>query len=139
MNQHAKPRARNQHWMCFFSNTLSSVHTIYSGISDHRTVTLTFEQSLENSSNRHEKFLRKWVKLENRKFVEDLNNILMDKLKIITCNGSEWSPDKAFEKLHEILINILDEFLPIISSTKTGVQRIWIDNQVKNAVAKKIS
>ena len=80
----------------FLSNTLPSVHTTDSGISDHHTVTLTFEQSLQNSSNRHEKFTRVWVKLENRKFVEDLNNIVMDKLKIITCNGSEWSPDKAF-------------------------------------------
>ena len=110
----------------FFSNTLSSVHTTDSGISDQHTVTLTFEQSMENSSNRHEKFTRKRVKLENRKFFEDLNNILMDKLKIITCNGSEWSPDKAFEKLLEILINTLDESLPIISSTKTGVQKTWI-------------
>ena len=120
--KHEKPRARNQHWMRFF-NTLSSVHTADSGISDHHTVTLTFEQYLENSSNRHEKLTRKWVKLENRKFVEDLNNILMDKLKTITCNGSEWFPDKAFEKLNEILINTLDESLPIISSTKTGVQK----------------
>ena len=80
----------------FFSNTLSSVHPTDSGISDHQTITLTFEQSLESSSNRHEKFTRKWVKLENREFVEDLNNILMDKLKINTCNGSEWSPDKGF-------------------------------------------
>ena len=62
----------------------------------------------------------------------------MDKLKIITCNGSEWSHDKAFEKLHEILINTLDESLPIISSTKTRVQETWIDNQVKNAAAKKV-
>ena len=109
--------------MRFFSNTLSSFHTTDSGISDHHTVTQTFEQSLENSSNRHEKFTRKWVKLENRKLVEDLNNILMDKLKIITCNGSERSPDMAFEKLHEILINTLYESLPIISSIKTGVQK----------------
>ena len=120
----------------FFSNTLSFVHTTDSVISDHHTVTLTFEQSLENSSNRHKKFTRKWVKLENRKFVEDLNNILMDKLKIISCNGSEWSPDKAFEKLHELLISTLDETLPIIISAKTGVQITWIDNQVKNAAAK---
>ena len=104
----------------FFSNTLSSVHTTDSGNSDHHTVTLTFEQSVENSSKRHEKFKRKWVKLQNRKFVL---NILMDKLKTITCNISEWSPDKAFEKLHEILINTLNESLPIISSTKTGVQK----------------
>ena len=123
----------------FFSNTLSFVHTTDYGISDHHTVTLTFEQSLENSSNRHEKFTRKWVKLENQKFVDDLNNIVMDKLKIITCNGIEWSPDEAFEKLHEILINTLDQSLPIISSTKTGVQKTWIDNQVKNAAAKKSS
>ena len=32
-------------------------------------------------------------------------------------------PIKAFEKLHEILINTLDESLSIISSTKTGVQK----------------
>ena len=66
-----------------FSNTLSSVHTNDSGISDHLTVTLIFEQSRENSPNRHEKFARKWVKLENRKFVGDFNNILIEKLKII--------------------------------------------------------
>ena len=35
------------------------------------------------------------------------------------------------------MINTLDESLPIISSTKTGVQKTWIDNQVKNAAAKK--
>ena len=98
-----------------FFQTLSSVHTTDCGISDNQTLTLTFEQSLENSSNRREKFIRKLVKLENPKFVEDLNNILMDKLKIITCNGSEWPADKAFEKLHEILISTLDESLPIIS------------------------
>ena len=63
----------------------------------------------------------------------------MDQLKVVTCNGSECSPDKAFEKLHEILINTLDEILPIISPTKTGVQKTWIDNEVKNAAAKKIS
>ena len=102
------------------------------------TVTLTFEQSLESLSNKHEKFTRKWVKLENRKFVEDLNDNLLDQLKIITCNGSEWSPAKAFEKLQGILINTLDESLPIISSTKTGLQKTWIDNQVKNALAKKV-
>ena len=123
--------------MRFFSNTLSSVDTTDSGISDHHTVTQTFEQSLENSSNRHEKYTRKWPKLENRKFVEDLNNILMEKLKVINCKGSEGSPDKAFEKLHEILIITLDENLPILSSTKTGEQKTWIDNQVKSAAAKK--
>ena len=74
----------------FFSNTLSSVHTTDSGISDHHPVTVTFEQSLENSSNRHEKFTRKWAKLENRKFVENLNNVLVEKLREITCKGSEW-------------------------------------------------
>ena len=62
----------------FFSSTLSSVHTTDSGISDHHTVTLTLVQSLEHSSNGHEKFSRKTTKLENGKFVEDLNNILMD-------------------------------------------------------------
>ena len=49
------------------------------------------------------------------------------------------SPDKALEKLHEILIKTLEESLPIISSTKTGVQKTWIDNQMKNAAAKKSS
>ena len=117
----------------FFSNALSSVHTTDSGISDHHTVTLTIEQSLENSSNRHEKFTRKWVKLENRNFVEDLNNIFMNKSKLITCNGSEWSPDKALEKLQEIFINTLDESLPILGSAKTGVQKTRIVNQVKNS------
>ena len=73
----------------FLSKTLSSVHTTDSGISDHHTVTLTFEQFPENSSNRHKKFTRKWPKLENRNFVEDLNNILMDKLKVNNCRGSE--------------------------------------------------
>ena len=63
----------------------------------------------------------------------------MDKLKVIACNGSEWSPDKASEKLHEILINTLDESLPIFDSTKTGVQTKWIDNQVKIAAATKSS
>ena len=52
-------------------------------------------------------------------------------------NG-EWSPDKAFEKLHEILNNFLDENLPTLESTKTGVQKTWIDNQMKGAAAKKI-
>ena len=47
----------------FFSNTSSSVHTTDSGISDHHTVTLTFEQSLEHSSNGHQRFTRKWAKL----------------------------------------------------------------------------
>ena len=46
-------------------------------------------------------------------------------------------PIVAFEKLHEILISTLDESLPIISLAKTGVQKTWIDNQVKNAAAKK--
>ena len=81
LNQHAKPQARNPNWMRFFSNTLSSFHTTDSGISDQRTVTLTFEQSLKKSSNEHEKFTRKWAKLENRKNGGDLNNILLDKLK----------------------------------------------------------
>ena len=117
---------------------MSSVHTTDSGISDHHIVTLTLEQSLENSSNRHEKFTRKWVKLENHKFVEDLNNILMGKLKVITCNGSEWSPDEAPETLHEILINTLGESLLKIDSTTTAVQNTWIDNQVKSAAAKKV-
>ena len=83
-----------------FKHFVFCPHSTDSGISDHHTVTLTFEQSRENSSNSHEIFTRKWAKLENRKFVEDLNNILMDKLKVITCKGSEWSPEKAFEKLH---------------------------------------
>ena len=60
----------------------------------------------------------------------------MNKSKLITCNGSEWSPDKAFEKLQEIFINTLDESLPILGSAKTGVQKTRIDNQVKNAAAK---
>ena len=123
----------------FCSNTQSSVHTTVSGLSDHHTVTLTFEQSLENSSNRNEKITKKWVNLKNRKFVEELNNILIDELKVITCNGSEWSPDKALEKLHEILINTLDESLPILGSAKTGMQKTWIGNQVKNTAAKKSS
>ena len=62
----------------------------------------------------------------------------MVKLKVINCKGSEWSPDKAFEKLHEILDKALDENLPILYSTKTGVQKTCIDNQVKNAAAKKV-
>ena len=46
-------------------------------------------------------------------------------------------PDKAFEKLHEILIKILDESLPILDSARTGVQKTWIGNQAKSAAAKK--
>ena len=46
-------------------------------------------------------------------------------------------PDKAFEKLHEILIKILDESLPILDSARTGVQMTWIGNQVKSTAAKK--
>ena len=122
----------------FFSNTLSSVHTIDSGISDHHTVTLTLEQFFENSSKRHKIFTRKWAKLENLKFVKDLNNILIDKLKVISCNRCEWSPDKAFENLQETLINTLDESLPILDSTKTGVQRTCIENQLKTAQQKNV-
>ena len=126
----------------FFSNTLSSVHTTDSGILDHHAITLKLEQSLENSSTRNEKFTRKWAKLENRKFVEHLNIILIDKLNVNACNGSEWSSDKSFEKLHEILINTLNESLiktlPILESTKIGVQKTWIDNYGTTAAAKKV-
>ena len=62
----------------------------------------------------------------------------MDRLNVIIWNGNEWSPDKAFEKLHENLTNTLDEGLPILDSAKTGVQKTWIDNQMKNTAAKKI-
>ena len=103
---------------------LSSVYTIDSGISDHHTLTLTFEQSLENSSHGHQNFTRKWAKLENRKFVEDLNNILMDKLKVFTYKVCEWSPDTAFEKLHEIFVDVLDEILPMLDSGGTGAQTL---------------
>ena len=118
---------------------MSSFHTTDSGISDQHTVTLTFEQSLIKLSNEHEKFTRKWAKLENRKNGEDLNNILLDKLKKTTCNGSEWSPDKAFEKLHEILINTLDVSLPKLDLARTGVQKTQKNNQMKIALAKKSS
>ena len=59
--------------------------------------------------------------MENSKFAENLNNILWDKLKIAD-NGSEWSPDKAFRKLHEILINTLYESLPLLDSARTCTQ-----------------
>ena len=48
--------------------------------------------------------------------------------KKITCNGSEWSPDKAFEKLHEILINTLDVSLPKLDLARTGVQKTQKNN-----------
>ena len=121
----------------FFSNTLSSLHTTDSGISDQHLVTLTFEQSAKKSSNEHKKFTRKWAKLENRKNGEDLNNIMLDKLKKLNCNGSEWSPDKASEKLDEILINTLDVSLPKLDLAKTGVQKTQKNDQMKIAVAKK--
>ena len=63
----------------------------------------------------------------------------MDNLITITDNGSEWSPDKAFKKLHKILIDMLDEILPKLDSAKTGVQKMWIDNHVKNSAATKSS
>ena len=108
----------------FFSNSSSSVHTTESGISDHHTVTLALEQPLENSVNSREKITRKWDKLENSTFVEDLNKILIEKLKVITCNGSEWSPEMAFEKPFEIMTNNPDESLPIFDSTNWSTKNI---------------
>ena len=51
----------------------------------------------------------------------------MEKFKIITNNGSEWWPDKAFEELHKILIIKLEKNHTILDS----------DNHVKNAAATK--
>ena len=82
-----------------FISTLSSAHTTYSNLSDHRTVTLTNEQSLENSSKWQKKCTRKCAKLENGRVVENLNSILMDNLIKINDNGGEWSPSKVFKKL----------------------------------------
>ena len=47
-------------------------------------------------------------------------------------------PRKGFWKTALNFANTLDENLPILGSTKTGEEKTWIDNQVKNAAAKKI-
>ena len=47
----------------------------------------------------------------------------MYKLKVITDNSSEWSLDKAFETLHEIVNDTLDENLPILDSARIGAQK----------------
>ena len=108
----------------FFSNNLSSFQTTDSGISDQHTVTLTFEQSLKKSSNEHKQYTKKWAKLENRKNGEDLNNILLDKFqKKLPATVVHGPLIKVFEKLHEIVINILDLSLPNLDLARTGVQK----------------
>ena len=76
---------------------------------------------------------RNWAKIENLFLQEKISFVLLQRLKQIDLT-EKGIPNK-FKCLQRIVQEAFDHFLP--KTTRKHAQKFWIENEVKNATAKK--
>ena len=116
----------------FFSNEPCSVTVNKTDISDHFTVSLSLN-SIVSYSTELPVHNRQWAKLSHPKVVESMKLFLRTSMN---GNRKKRTIDAEISTLHEILINNLDENLPL-RIVKPHKKPSWIDNEVKKEATRK--
>ena len=117
----------------FFTNFESEVTSQRTKITDHYSLLLKLKNktNLETENNFFQS--RNWAKLENPLLQEKISFVLWQRLKQIDSTEKEINDE--FKCSQRTVQEALDHYLP--KTTRKHVQKIWIDNEVKNAAEKK--
>ena len=122
----------------FFCTSNFSTKTIKNSVSDHFGVQF-FSNFLKKDVFLEKTFARNWNKLKKRDISEKLSFYLQH--EIGKCMQL-WNPEdpqmssRILEKINSILMKAVDTFFPKRLQVQSE-RHPWIDNEVKNAAAKK--
>ena len=117
----------------FFTSFESEVTSQRTKITDHYSLLLKLKNKTNLGTENNFFQSRNWAKLENPLLQEKISFVLWQRLKQI--DSTEIEINDKFKCSQRTVQEALDHYLP--KTTRKHVQKIWIDNEVKNAEAKK--
>ena len=111
------------------------IEIIKSAVMDRYTVQIVFSDYVRKTVPLKNKVYRDWTALENHLILEKMVFKIRDKLGRLMSHFYALNCDLAFEKFQEAIIEEVDNYIPLKKS-KLSQQPNWIDNSIKNLVAK---
>ena len=120
---------------CFFTNFAFKTNVLKTSISDHYTLAGCFQCNEQLTVSNENILSRNWSLLDKPNVLDKIRRDLNFKGTTFLNTQNDLSVNKAFEDLHEILTETLKTHIPL--KQRKHRDKVWIDNTIKNAAAKK--